>query len=148
MKDIIFFHEDFYRQKELVPEENYFAAGRFIDDLPPKEGSIYGFNNIKVRPEQKIKLLDRKILTEEVREILDPICLLYSENVHTGYGQSDWKDKNTVVWGFEQYGLFVKSREGFVEAIWLTHSSVFPQTKSSQHLSKAMFDISRQYSLI
>lgn len=148
MKSAIFYHEDFYRQIELMPEENYFTTGRFIDELPPKESSIYGINNITVRPEQKIKLLDRKIPVEEVSKILSPISLSYSENVTTGYGQSAWKEKNTVAWGFEQYGIFVKKEAKFIEAIWLSDSPVFPQLKTSKHLTDAIFSISKQYSLI
>jgi hypothetical protein len=144
----IYYHEDFYRQIELVPEENYFAANRFIDDLPPIEGSIYGFKNIAVRPEQKIKLLDRRIPFEETCKILNSISLFYSKNVTTGYGQSVWRDTNTVVWGFEQFGLFVKYQNSFVEAIWLSDSPVFSQLKTSQHLAKAIFSISKEYSLI
>jgi hypothetical protein len=144
----IFYHEDFYRQIELVPEENYFAVGRFIDELPPIEGSIYGFKNMTVRSEQKITLLDRKILFKDIKNILDPICLLYSENVETGYGQSAWKDKNTVVWGFEQFGLFVKHQGSFVEAIWVSDSPAFSQEKNGKHLSKAIFTISKTYALI
>lgn len=144
----IYYHEDFYRQIELVPEENYFASNRFIDDLPPIEGSIYGFKNIAVRPEQKIKLLDRKISFEEVSNLFSPICLLYSENVTTGYGQYIQKAKNTVVWGFEQFGLFVKGQNSFIEAIWLSDSPAFPQLRTSNHLADAIFNISKQYSLI
>jgi len=68
----IFYHEDFYRQIELVPEENYFASTRFIHDLPPKDGSIYGIKSMTTRPEQKIKLVDRMISFEELSKILLP----------------------------------------------------------------------------
>ena len=148
MEDSIFYHEDFYRQIELVPEENYFATGRFIDELPSKEGSIHGIKNITVRPEQKIKLLERKISIEEIRKILDPISLSYSENVKKGYGQSAWKDKNTVVWGFEQYGIFVKRSDIFVEAIWLCDFYLFPQDRIGRHLANAIYLISKTYNLI
>lgn len=148
MKTPIFYHEDLYRQIEFVPEENYFAAGRFIDSLPPKEDSIYGTYNITVRVEQKVKLLDRNISIEEIRKILDPISILYSENIHTGYGQSSSKAKNVVAWGFEQFGIFVTHRAFLVEAIWLCDSSVFPQIRTSDHLSQAIFSIAKSYSLI
>jgi len=148
MAESIFYHEDFYRQIELVPEENYFAAGRFIDELPLKEGSVYGFSNITVRPEQKITLLDRKISIQEIKTILDPISLSYSENVNTGYGQSSWEDKNSIVWGFERYGIFVKQKGKFIEAVWLSNSAAFSQQKTSRHLTDAIFQLSKQYSLI
>ena len=144
----IFYHEDFYRQIELVPEENYFASNRFIDELPPKESSIYGIKNMVVRPEQKIKLSDRMISFEEVSEILSPISLFYSENVNTGYGQSAWRDRDTFVWGFEQFGLFIKHKQKNVEAIWLSDSPTFPQLKTSNHLRDAIFALSKKYSLI
>ncbi|MBI5373719.1 MAG: hypothetical protein HZA79_16965 [Sphingobacteriales bacterium] len=148
MADAIFYHEDFYRQIELVPEENYFAAGKFIDDLPPKENSIYGFSNISVRPEQKTHLLDRKIAIDEIKNILTPISLSYSENVTTGYGQSSWKDKNSVVWGFERYGIFAKQKGKFIEALWLSNSATFPQKNTGEHLTRAILQLSKQYSLI
>lgn len=144
----IYYHEDFYRQIELVPEENYFATNKFIDNLLPKEGSIYGFKNISVRLEQKIKLTDRKITVEEVNKILTPISLSYSENVTTGYGQSSWREKNTVVWGFEQFGIFVKYQNHIVEAIWLSDSPAFPQLKTNKHLTFGIFSIAKKYSLI
>jgi hypothetical protein len=131
-----------------VPEENYFAAGRFIDELTPKEGSIHGIYNITVRPEQKIKFSDRKIALEEIKKILDPISLSYSETIKTGYGQNTRKAKNTVVWGFEQYGLFVKHQGFIVETIWIGDSPGFSQDKHGKHLSKAIFTISKTYALI
>jgi hypothetical protein len=144
----IFYHEDFYRQIELMPEENYFATNRFIDDLPDREGSMYGFKNITARREQKIKLLDRNIRIEEISETLSPISLLYSENVFTGYGQSAWKEKNTVVWGFEQFGLFTKYQNGFVEAIWLSDSPSFPQLRTGKKLAMSIFSVAMQFSLL
>jgi hypothetical protein len=148
MNKTIFYHEDLYRQIELVPEENYFAANRFIEQLSPPESSIYGINTINVRSPQKVSLLDRKIKVEEIGNILTPISLSYSENVNKGYGQSSWKDQNTVVWGFEQFGLFVKKKATIIEAIWLSDSLAFPQLKTSQHLARAIFSISKPYSLI
>lgn len=148
MKGSIFYHEDFYRQIELMPEENYFATGRFINELPTKDSCIYGINKITVRPEQKIKLLDRNITGEEISKILSPISLSYSENITTGYGENAWKEKNTVAWGFEQYGIFIKKETKFIEAIWLSDSAVFPQLKTCKHLADAIFSISKQYSLV
>jgi hypothetical protein len=148
MKSPIFYHEDFYRQIELVPEENYFATGRFINSLPLEQDSMYGSYNITIRPEQKIKLLDRNISIEEIRNLLNPISLLYSENIQTGYGQSSAKAKNIIAWGFEQFGIFVTHRGSFVEAIWLCDSSAFPQIKTGHYLSQAIFSISKSYSLI
>jgi hypothetical protein len=144
----IFYHEDLYRQIEFVPEENYFTAGRFLNELLPKESSTYGTFNITVRPEQKTKLLDRKIQIKEIKKILDPTSLYYSENVQTGYGHSTWADKNSIVWGFEQFGIFVKYQKDFVEAIWIADSPAFPQKRTSQHLTKAIFKVSKAYSLI
>ncbi len=144
----IYYHEDFYRQKELVPEENYFSAGRFIDEYPTKEGSIYGFYGITSRPEQKVKLLDRSIPFEDIKKALDVLCFLYSEDVETGYGSTEVKDENSVVWGFEQYGIFAKRRENHVEAIWLCSSYLFPKDRAGQHLSKALFMLTHLYNLV
>jgi hypothetical protein len=144
----IFYHEDLYRQIELVPEENYFSVGKFIGDQSAENGSIYGFYNLRVRPEQKVKLLDRKISVTEINDVLGPLSLSYSEDIKTGYGQSIQKAKNTYVWGFEKYGLFIKSQTTLVEAIWLSDSPVFTQLNTSNHLNKALYCVAIRYSLI
>lgn len=144
----IFYHEDVFRQIELVPEENYFSAGRFISDLPPKEASEHGIYIITVRPEQKVSLIDRNIPIAGIKKILDPISLLYSEDVETGYGRTAFKDENTVVWGFERYGIFVKQNKGYTEAIWLCNSSLFSSDNTPTFLSKALFNLIEYYSLI
>jgi hypothetical protein len=67
-------------------------------------------------------------LKEEIKKNLDPITLLYSDNVETGYGKTSWKATNTFVWGFEQYGLFIKENEGYAEAIWIIMTNYFHTT--------------------
>src|SRR5436305_5005850 len=99
----IFYHHDYYRQMEFVTDENYFATDRTINESGFEEGSIYGFENIVVRPEQPIRLIDKKIKLEHLRTILDTLSLTFSNNVFTGYANSSEKVTDTIVWGFEQY---------------------------------------------
>jgi len=108
----------------------------------------YGTYEMTSRLEQPVKLLDRKIPLTEMRRILDPISFIYSEDVKTGYGNNVHQAKNTVVWGFEQYGLFVKYEQTLVVAFWLSHSPQFPNVRTAQHLADAIFKTSNRYSLI
>lgn len=147
-KKKIFYHEDFYRQIELIPEENYFSASRFITELPPTETSEHGIYNLTTRPEQKVTLLDRNISIVGIKNILDPIGLLYSEDVETGYGRTTLKDENTLVWGFERYGIFVKQNKGYAEALWLCNSSLFSPDNTPKFLSLALFSLMEYYSLV
>ena len=50
--------------------------------------------------------------------------------------------------GFWTIRVVVKRKNKFIEAIWLSDSPVFPQLKTSTHLTKAIFNISKLYSLI
>lgn len=145
---MIYFHEDNYRQIELVPEENYFFTKSQIVSFQSPKTSIYGFSEIKVRKEQKIQLLERKISIHSLNEIINPISLSYSDQINTGYGQHVEKAKNIVVWGFEQYGIFIKLKQNIIEAIWLSDSIEFPQLKSCSRLSEAIFLVCQEYSLI
>ena len=150
MADNIYFHEDDYRQIELVPQENFHDNLKFItEESVNVNSSEYGFESIIERKEQKLKLSDRNISLIEICKILDPICLSFSEYVETGYGQAVFVAGNTVVWGFERYGIFVKYNKDFiVEAIWLCSSFLFSQDNSGKTLSKALSAIADVYKLI
>jgi hypothetical protein len=144
----IYFHEDIYRQIELIPEENYFIAGNYISNSPVKEISSNGIYNISVRPTQHKKLEDKNISINELKLILDSYCLTYGENVTTGYGYSEIKSENTIVWGFERYGIFAKHDSNVIIALWLWNSHFFDQINVAVHLQKALYKIMHTFSLI
>jgi hypothetical protein len=129
MHETIFYHEDSYRQIDLIPEENYFSSGKVIEGLSQDDQAAFGFSKMIVRPTEPTRLLDRKILFKELKTHLDPLSLAFSDKVSTGYGQYSSIAENIVVWGFEQYGIFVKVQSSLVEAMWLADSFTFPQDK-------------------
>jgi Bacterial mobilisation protein (MobC). len=49
MVNDVFFHEDYYRQIELIPEENYFKTLRNLGQTPTDEKNFNGFSKMTIR---------------------------------------------------------------------------------------------------
>lgn len=144
----IYYHEDFYRQIELIPEENYFSTNKYINDLPLTEGSKYGIYNIVERKEQKVKTIDRNIPLSGIKKLLNPLSLFYSDQVQSGYSTAVYNVENTVVWGFERYGIFVECNDSYAKNIWLCNSAKFSKENTGKFLAKALKSIGEYYALI
>lgn len=149
MGTTIFFHEDFYRQIELIPEENFFATQKYIEELPKKEGSIYGFKGCVQRTEELIKITGRKIALVELNDLLLSESFIYSDQVKSGYGSSNsYVMENTVCWGFERYGIFAEHENNTVVSLWLCNSHLFKKDNSGQVLYSKLLLLGSKYQLI
>ena len=147
---VIIFHEDFYRQIELVPVENYFERNSFIENLPDNAASEYGFEYCRARKEQPIKISERKIYLEPIKELFTPLASDYFTHVEAAYGSTvTYKKENTVVWGFDRYGVFAETdKDGIVESIYLCQNNKFFIDNNGDTLSKALFLLGQQYDLV
>ncbi|WP_436489807.1 hypothetical protein [Chitinophaga sp. ARDCPP14] len=147
MPDTVFFHEDYYKQIELVPEQNYFKAIIDIENLPSKDENKYGFPNAIVRDEHLIKLGDLKISFNQFYDLLSPIAINYFSKVTTGYNNNIQTKENTVAFGFERLGIFVSFEAEFVTNIWLCLSQLFAQTQNCQKILSALNILGTTYKL-
>jgi hypothetical protein len=145
---MVYYHEDFFRQIELVPLENYFSLGASINSLNSIEKTEYGFYKIQSRKEPFFSLVERRISKEDLKIILNPLSEFYSEEVLTGYSDKSSIDENTVAWVFERFALFAKHSDGFVNAIWLSNSSLFLTNNSCELLLKALTDLTECFGLV
>ncbi len=146
--DSLFYHEDFYKQIELVPWKNYFATLRAIVELPHGPGSDAGFLNCSVRPEHPAKMSDEKITLDQVNGKLKPLALSYHDHIVSGYSTSTYEVLDTIAWGFERYGIFVESKGGIVAGLWLCQSPKFSTTNSGHALKEAIRELSSDFSLV
>ena len=94
--DSIFYHEDFYRQIELIPQENYFKALKNISANSIDYESEHGFISIVERGEQKIRTEDLNIQFDSVNQELEKFTIKKYDIVKTGYGNTITVKKNTV----------------------------------------------------
>lgn len=152
MHKSIFFHEDFYRQIELIPEENYFAAHKNIEDIGDTKGVETDFIKAISREDYtktSIKLIDRKITLHNMKKLLDPISINFFNEVETGYGETINKLQNTVAWGFERYGIFVQFNEkSLIINIWICDSPEFIKDNSGRFLFNALAKMGKIHNLI
>ncbi|MDV3309941.1 MAG: hypothetical protein LOY03_14120 [Cyclobacteriaceae bacterium] len=149
MGKTIFFHQDFYRQIELIPEENSCATQRYIEELPSRDGSIYGLKRSVKRAEQRIKIAERRIPLAELNDVLLTEACMYSNQIKSGYGS--WTShalENTVCWGFERYGIFAEHEDDTVVSLWLCNSHLFRKDNTGQVLYSKLLLLGCRYELI
>lgn len=147
MSDTVFFHEDYYKQIELVPEQNYFKAIIDIENLPSKDENEYGFPNAIARDEHLVKLSDSRILFNQFYERLAPIAINYFNKVSTGYGNNIQIKENTIAFGFERLGIFASFEKEIVTNIWLCLSPLFIQTQNCEKILSALHILGTTYKL-
>jgi len=145
----IFLHEDFYRQIELVPEENYFAANKSIEELPGANDSPYGFTHCIIRGQPPVPLLKRKITFQEISEYLSHGACLFSDNVQMGYSNTSYNIDGAYCWGFEHNGIFVEcDRAKVVISIWVCESFLFEKDNLGKKLFEKLYFLGKNYGLI
>lgn len=149
MNNAIFYHEDYYRQIELVSNRYYSKTYNEISNLPEQNGSKYGFDNITIRSEES-HLEVEKISIDELRTCIDSLSISFYEKVESGtYSGKPYRMDNTVVWGFEGYGIFVEySEKKIVTSIWIVNSPIFPKDYIGQHLFEALITLGKTFSFI
>lgn len=149
MEEQVYFHEDFYRQIELIPEENYFAAHEYINDLPDLVRTPYGFYGTIARKEQPIEILDRKISLNDINSILFNLGGILFKSIQYGYSSAVYEKENTVAWGFERLGIILEYNiNELITQMWLLSSSAFGENNEGIHISKALNVLGKNYNLI
>lgn len=146
--DSLFFHEDFYKQIELIPRQNYFATQRTIIELPHGQETTAGFLTCVVRPEHPVKIMDEKIPLDWVNERLKPLALSYHDQIVSGYSTSTYEVPGMIAWGFERFGIFVENKGGIVTSLWLCGSPKFSGDNSGHALKEAIMALSSEFSLV
>jgi len=120
----LFFHEDDFRQIELIPKENFDQAksqSNEILEFSEKNFDGIGYTNIYIRNDNNIHLQVRKISVEELDELLLKIGFYKVPKVITGYGQ-DYRviASNTIGFGQDYAAIYYDFQENIVTNIWLT----------------------------
>jgi hypothetical protein len=146
MTNILFYHEDSYRQIEIIPEENYFKALIEIDQIPSTTDHTQGFPICTSREELLIRTRDLNISLQELQNILEPLSEKKFNEVYTGYGNKMQVKDNVVAYGFKRLGLFIEFQSDLVINIWLGQSILFKQ--DNLNLVTAINNISVKYRLL
>jgi hypothetical protein len=153
MEGAIFYHEDFYKQIELVPEGNYFKTIRDISDVNDLHGYAndkeHGFYKILERGTINVKTESSNIDFEIVKKELIPFAFIFFTKVKTGYGRSLTVKENTFAFGFERVAIFFETTtKGTIKTIWLAQSSDLPKANNPINLLKALLILGSHFKLI
>ena len=149
MEDSIFYHEDLYRQIELMPQENYFKILSVVNDRNLDYDYSSGFVSIKERSEQKIKIEDLSIKFSLVKDKLENFIIKEYNVVQTGYSDTITTKKNTLALGFERIAIFFElSNSGIIKNIWMCQSIYLPKVSISNNLFNALIILGKDYNLI
>lgn len=145
----IFLHEDFYRQIELIPEENFFAATKAMDSRKPVNASSdSGFETSSERGSLPVKLEKRKIPFQEIAALLGPGAFLHTQTVATGYGDFSERIAYVECWGYEYMGIFAEYRDTDTSLLWIAQSAEFSEDKSGKLLFEKLHALGKQYGLV
>ncbi|MCR9248909.1 MAG: hypothetical protein NXI20_00740 [bacterium] len=136
----IFYHEDDYRQVEIVPSENFnqlIKQATNIQDFSANDVDKNGYNNLYIREGDGIKLKQRMIDLKELDSILNRLALEKHTRVSTGITPGELISKNTYGYGQDYNGIFIDFESDIVTAIWITGS---PEI-SNQELAKVLNEV-------
>ena len=144
----IFYHEDDYRQVEIIPNDNLSILKTESDkvDLFAMEhfdGS--GFTGTYVRNDENMtKLKQRRIDPNDLEEILSLLGFDRIVNVLTGYGQ-DYREQhiNCFAFGKDNCAVYYDFQNNVVEHIWFTNHWGMDREK----LAKSLHDLGQKWNL-
>lgn len=128
----LFYHEDDYRQVEIVPAENLhllLMQADNIEDFGEKHSEGSGYTDMMVRAEHEIPLKDRRIKTSELEAILGGLAVPKNEQVSTGIRPGEITCERTIGYGENYHGLFFDYEGEIVNSVWITGTYAFDSGK-------------------
>ena len=121
----IFYHEDDYRQVEIVPSENFnelIKQAENVQDFSEKHSDGIGYTDMLVREENGFKLEQRGIEPRELDLILSELPIKRFTEVSTGIRPGEMISENTFGYGENYRGIFFDSKSDSVTGIWISGS--------------------------
>lgn len=145
-----FYHEDFYRQIEIIPAENYFRAQRDLQAYNSEEqDDQFGFTQMRERNEHKIETEQLNINIEILKNDLSPYVIEYFSKIRTGYSSTETVKLNTIALGFERLAIYFEyNNKDIIKHIWVWQSPDLPNSSKCDNLVTALLVLGIRYNLI
>ena len=145
----IFYHEDDYRQVEIIPNDNLSnlkAESKKVEEFAKENFDGTGFTNMYVRSDKdKIELNQRKINPEEFEKIISQLGLERIPNVLTGYGQIFRElHKDCIGFGKDYTAIYYDFKDNVVQHIWLTNHWSLDKEK----LGECLLELGKRWNLL
>lgn len=145
----IFYHEDDYRQVEIVPNDNLAELeeeSKKVNEFANEHFDGSGYTDIYVRSDDnKIELKQRSIKPNDLEQKLEILGFERMQNVTTGYGQTYRKlHKDCIAFGKDYSAIYYDFKDEIVQAIWLTNHWSIDRKK----LSTCLHEIGKKWNLL
>lgn len=143
----IFYHEDDYKQVEIIPFENFkelIKQAENVQDFAEKHFERGGYTDMMVREENGFKLKQRGIEPKELDLILSELPFKKYTNVSTGIRPGEMNSENTYGYGENYNGIFFDFESDSVTGIWISGS---PEMKNKEFV-EILNKIGNKWSLL
>lgn len=145
----IFYHEDDFRQVEILPAENRERLESEIKEIETRfsgNTDSSGFSEVFIRTDyEKTPLSQRQINPNDLEKILSGIGLERITHVLTGYGQHHRVLHNDcVAFGKDYTAVYYDFKDRVVQNIWLTNH--WHMDKNT--LAVMLYDLGMQWDLL
>lgn len=145
----IFYHEDDYRQVEIVPNDNLAILeeeSKKVNDFANEHFDGSGYTDIYVRSDDnKIELKQRSIKPNDLEHKLEILGFERLQNVITGYGQTYRKlHKDCIAFGKDYSAIYYDFKDEIVQGIWMTNHWSIDRKK----LSECLHEIGKKWNLL
>lgn len=145
----IFYHEDDFRQVEIVPGDNLAnlkSESEKVDSFTKEHFDGSGFTDIYVRSdEDKTKLNHREINPNDLEKILSSMGLDRIPNVLSGYGEN-YREKHEacIAFGKDYCAVYYDYKDNVVQHIWFTNHWSMDREK----LAAMLHDLGQKWNLL
>jgi hypothetical protein len=143
----IFYHEDDYRQVEIVPAENFnelIKQAKNVQDFAKKHSVGESYTDMMVREDTGYELKRRGIRPTELEAILAQLTLKKFTDVSTGIRPGEMKSENTFGYGENNNGLFFDVKSDTVLNIWIAGSI----PADNEKVVKVLNEIGQKWNLL
>jgi hypothetical protein len=145
----IFYHEDDFRQVEIVPNDNLstlITESENVDTFAKEHFDGNGYTDIYVRNDaDKTKLNQRRIAPNDLENVLRSLGFDRIPNVLTGYGQNYRElHKDCVAFGKDYCAVYYDFKDNVVEHIWFTNH----WSMDKGRLAESLHGLGQQWNLL
>lgn len=150
-KNRLYFHEDLFCQVELLPFENFTDLEKEndkIEDFAQKHSDGFGFKDIHVRGEQKIKTSDRKIHVNDFEKILLENGFQKYTDVYSGYSSYEELCTNTLGFELDYSVVYCDLENDLIKNIWIDNFRFSNSSDKKDQLINVLFAIGEKWNLI
>lgn len=151
--DGVYFHEDFFRQVEFCPRENFEylkLENKQVNEFSRIHSDGKGlFTDIYVREENNQKnLFEKQILLTELDLVLINLGMQKIEKVYSGYSTYKEKCKNAIAYKFDQSEIFIFTENNFIKDFFVNRFRLNENQLVKNKLEEILFTIGQKYDLI